>query len=146
MQTSYYRELYEEKTQLEEEKEKNRELAARVNCDYTNSSKPSSQSPNHVKIHNGREKTGRKPGQTDPQAGGHPACDDRGGVRDDVNYDGTVKAAAYLLNNQCCVSISKTGEFLKAVSGGKLALSAGMICGLSKSFQRKRKKNAVKSS
>ena len=68
------------------------------------------------------------------------------GVRDDVNYDGTVKAAAYLLNNQCCVSISKTGEFLKAVSGGKLALSAGMICGLSTSFQRKRKKNAVKSS
>ncbi len=34
------------------------------------------------------------------------------GAKDDVNYDGTVKAAAYLLNNQCCVSINKTREFL----------------------------------
>ncbi len=34
------------------------------------------------------------------------------GAKDDVNYDGTVKAAAYLLNNQCCVSINKTRECL----------------------------------
>ncbi len=55
-------ELYEVKTQLEEEKGKNQELRARVNRDYTNSSKSSSQSPNHGKIHNGREKSGRRPG------------------------------------------------------------------------------------
>lgn len=193
-------ELYEVKTQLEEEKGKNRELTARVNRDYTNSSKSSSQSPNHGKIHNGREKTGRKPGgqpghphhkrkQQEPtrtveipgpeevvnskeyrptgklirrqlillhvstevveyvtpeyvsRVTGkkvHAAFPE--GVKDDVNYDGTVKAAAYLLNNQCYVSIGKTGEFLKTVSGGKLELSAGMICGLSKEFSEKTQK------
>lgn len=198
-------ELYEVKTQLEEEKGKNQELTARINRDYTNSSKSSSQSPNHGKIHNGREKTGRKPGgqpghphhkrkRQDPTrtveipapeevAGSaqyrptgklirrqlvilhmstevveyvtpefvskvtgkkiHAAFPD--GVKDDVNYDGTVKAAAYLLNNQCYVSISKTGEFLKAVSKGKLELSAGMICGLSKEFSEKtqEERNAI---
>lgn len=190
-------ELYEAKTQLEEEKGKNLELTARVNRDYTNSSKSSSQSPNHGKIHNGREKTGHRPGGQP----GHPHYKRRrqeptrtveipapeevvsskeyrptgklirrqlirlhvstevveyvtpefvskvtgkkihakfpDGVKDDVNYDATVKAAAYLLNNQCYVSISKTGEFLRAVSGGKLELSSGMICGLSKEFSKK---------
>ena len=58
-------------------------------------------------------------------------------AKDDVNYDATVKAAAYLLNNQCNVSISKTAEYLKEVSRGKLTLSAGMICGLSKEFSEK---------
>lgn len=55
-------ELYEIKTRLEEEKGKNQELTARINRDDTNSSRPSSQSLNHGTIHNGREKTGRKPG------------------------------------------------------------------------------------
>lgn len=190
-------ELYEVKTQLEEEKGKNRELTARINRDYTNSSKPSSQSPNHGKIHNGREKTGRKPGgqpghphhkrkRQEPtriveipvpeEVAGNEEYRPTGklirrqliilhvsmevveyvtpeyvskvtgkkvhaefpeGVKDDVNYDGTVKAAAYLLNNQCYVSIGKTGEFLKSVSGGKVELSSGMICGLSKEFSEK---------
>lgn len=190
-------ELYKVKTQLEEEKGKNLELTARVNRDYTNSSKPSSQSPAHGKIHNGREKTGRK-------RGGQPGHAHHGrkrqepdrtveipapeevvssgeyrptgklirrqvvilhmttevveyvtpeyvsrktgkkvhaafpeGVKDDVNYDGTVRAAAYLLNNHCCVSISRTGEFLKEVSKGKLCLSDGMVCGLSREFSEK---------
>lgn len=194
------KELYEVKIQLEEEKGKNLELTARINRDYTNSSKSSSQSPNHGKIHNGREKTGRKPGGQP----GHPHHKRKAqeptriveipapeelvsnkeyrptgkvirkqlvilhvstevieyvtpefiskvtgkkrhaafpeGVRDDVNYDATVKAAAYLLNNQCYVSISKTGEFLKAISGGKVDLSSGMICGLSKEFSEKTRK------
>lgn len=192
-------ELYEVKTQLEEEKGKNQELTARINRDYTNSSKSSSQNPNHGKIHNGREKTGRKKGGQPGHAHHkrkyqepdrtieipapeeltsnkeyrptgklirrqvillhvstevveyvtpefvskvtgkktHAAFPD--GVKDDVNYDATVKAAAYLLNNQCYVSINKTKEFLKAVSKGKLDLSTGMICGLSKEFSEKTK-------
>lgn len=192
-------EVYEVKTQLEEEKGKNLELTARLNRDYTNSSKSSSQSPNHGKIHNGREKTGRRPGgqpghahhkrkQQEPgrtieiPAPEKLACSEEyrptgklirrqvvlvhvstevveyvtpefvskvtgkkahaefpDGVKDDVNYDATVKAAAYLLNNQCNVSINKTREFLKAVSAGKLDLSAGMVCGLSKEFSEKTK-------
>lgn len=192
-------ELYEVKTQLEEEKGKNQELTARINRDYTNSSKSSSQNPNHGKIHNGREKTGRKKGGQPGHAHHkrkyqepdrtieipapeeltsnkeyrptgklirrqvillhvstevveyvtpefvskvtgkktHAAFPD--GVKDDVNYDATVKAAAYLLNNQCYVSINKTKEFLKAVSKEKLDLSTGMICGLSKEFSEKTK-------
>lgn len=59
------------------------------------------------------------------------------GVKDDVNYDGTVKAAAYILNNECCVSIEKTKEFLKEISAGKIDLSTGMICGLAGEFSKK---------
>lgn len=55
-------ELYKVKTELEDEKEKNQHLKAQLNRDYENSSKPSSQSVNHKKITNNREKTGRKPG------------------------------------------------------------------------------------
>lgn len=193
-------ELYEVKTNLEDEKGKNLELTARINRDYTNSSKSSSQSPNHGKIQNGREKTGRKPGgqpghshhkrkwqepsrvieipapkelvsseeyhptgrlirrqkivlhittevaeYVTPEFVSrvtgkkkHAAFPD--GVKDDVNYDATVKAAAYLLNNQCYVSVNKTREFLKEVSCGKLNLSAGMICRLSKEFSKKTQK------
>ena len=56
------RELYEVKTKLEEEQGKNLKLTAQINRDYENSSKPSSQSPNHKKISNSREKSGRRPG------------------------------------------------------------------------------------
>lgn len=192
-------ELYEVQTQLEEEKGKNQELTARINRDYTNSSKSSSQSPNHGKIHNGREKTGRKKGGQPGHAHHKRKCQEPDrtieipapeeltsneeyrptgklirrqvillhvttevveyvtpefvskvtgkkthaafpdGVKNDVNYDATVKAAAYLLNNQCYVSINKTKEFLKAVSKGKLDLSTGMICGLGKEFSEKTK-------
>ena len=47
-------ELYDVKTQLEEALGKLKELTARVNRDYTNSSKSSSMSPNHKKIPNSR--------------------------------------------------------------------------------------------
>lgn len=54
---------------LEEEREKNRKLQAQLNRDYSNSSKPSSMSPNHKKISNNREKTERKPGGQPGHAG-----------------------------------------------------------------------------
>ena len=54
--------LYETETELEEEKGKNLKLRAQLNRDYENSSMPSSKSIKHKKIHNSREKTGKKPG------------------------------------------------------------------------------------
>lgn len=53
---------YALQTKLEDEQEKNRKLIAQIRRDYENSSKPSSLSPNHKKITNNREKTGKRPG------------------------------------------------------------------------------------
>lgn len=192
-------ELYELKTALYEAEQKIAGLTARINKDYTNSSKPSSQSPNHKTIPNGREKSGRKPGgqkghihqerkpmepteviaipapsiyKDDPnfketgkiirkqliklhvgvevveyntpefrnQTTGqrvHAAFPE--GLKDEVTYDGTVKAFAYLLNNECYVSIGKTQNFIKEITGGNLNLSTGLICNLSKQFSEQTK-------
>ena len=65
------KELYQVKAELEEEKCKNLKLTAQIKRDYENSSKPSSMNPNHKKIPNGREKTGKKPGGQ-PGHKGHP--------------------------------------------------------------------------
>jgi hypothetical protein len=190
-------ELYEVLTQLEETQGKVQKLTARVNKDYTNSSIPSSMSPNHKKIQNGREKTERRPG-AQPGHEHHPrkklepnetipiAAPDEyinnpnfkptskvirkqlvmldvstyvieyatpefrnqttgqrvhaafpEGIKDDVNYDGSVKALAYMLNNECNVSIDKTRIFLQEISEGKISLSNGTICNLSKQFSIK---------
>lgn len=59
------------------------------------------------------------------------------GFENDVNYDGSLKALAYLLNNDCNVSIDKTRCFLKDISEGKIDLSTGMICNLVKIFSEK---------
>jgi predicted nucleic acid-binding Zn-ribbon protein len=59
------------------------------------------------------------------------------GVVNDVNYDGSVKAFAFLLNNHCHVSIAKVSDFLSELTGGELNISTGMICGLSKEFSLK---------
>ena len=191
------RELYEAKGQLEEKQEEIGGLMAQINKDYTNSGKSSSLSPNHAKIHNGREATGKKPGGQPGHAGhkrqahtpdrvihlpapeefldttryrpaGRKVCRQLvkmsvtldvtqweaeeficiatgkpvyaafpEGVANDVNYDGTVKALPYILNNKCNVSIANTKAFMEAVSGGKLKLSTGMICGLSREFSQK---------
>lgn len=194
-------ELYDIKTQLEDSQGKLLELTARVNRDYTNSAKSSSQSPNHQKIQNGREKTGRRIGgqrghihhgrkpQEPTQTIQIPAPDEYAnddnykptgklirkqliilhvttevieyvtpefrnqttgqrvhaafpeGIRDEVTYDGSVKAAAYLLNNDCYVSIDKTRVFLKEISEGKIDLSNGTICNLARQFSEKTQKD-----
>ena len=59
------------------------------------------------------------------------------GVKDDVNYGGSIKAFAYLQNNECDVSIDKTRNFMRYVTGGKLDLSKGMVSGLLKEFSDK---------
>lgn len=56
------------------------------------------------------------------------------GLKDEVVYDGTVKALAYMLNNHCNVSIDKTRTFLKDITGGTLSLANGTICNLAKQF------------
>jgi hypothetical protein len=61
------------------------------------------------------------------------------GVENDINYDGSVKAFAFMLNNYCNVSIDKTRKFLSDLTGGSLQISKGMICGLSKEFSKKSK-------
>ena len=58
------------------------------------------------------------------------------GLVDDVTYEGTVKAAAYLLNNHLFTSIDKTRQFLKDISHGAIDISNGFICNLSKQFSK----------
>jgi hypothetical protein len=58
-------------------------------------------------------------------------------VQNDVNYGGSVKGFAYLLNNYCFVSIDKVREFLSELTGGKLNISKGMINGLGSQFSGK---------
>ena len=190
-------EKYAALVELEEEREKNRKLQAQLNRDYSNSSNPSSMSPNHKKITNNREKTGRNVGGQ-PGHDGHrrkrhtpdrivsiPATeellDERKyrptgekvrkqvvslkitvetveyetsefveiatgkkvhapfpeGVVDDVNYDGSVSSFAFLLNNECNVSIDKVRRFLSDLTGGELEISKGMINGLAEKFSCK---------
>ena len=59
------------------------------------------------------------------------------GAVNDVNYGGSVKAFAFLLNNHCCVSIDKVRDFMSELTDGKLQISKGMINGLSKEFATK---------
>jgi hypothetical protein len=59
------------------------------------------------------------------------------GVINDVNYGGSVKAFAFLLNNHCCVSLEKAKDFLSELTNGQLQISKGMIAGLSAEFSEK---------
>ena len=190
-------ELYEVKTELEEERGKGQKLTALINKDHENSSIPSSQKPDRKKITNNRVKTGKKPGGQ-PGHKGHGRkkqvpttvieipppeeylnnpdyeltgiekrrqvigikvslnveeyftlvfrhkktkqlvyADFPAGVDNDVNYDGTVKAFALILNNHCNISIDKVRGFMSDVTGGALEISKGMINSLSKEFSNK---------
>jgi len=59
------------------------------------------------------------------------------GLKEDVTYDSSVKALAYMINNDLYTSIDKTKVFLEEVTHGELSLSTGFICGLSKEFSEK---------
>lgn len=59
------------------------------------------------------------------------------GVVDDINYDGSIKAFLFLLNNECCTSIDKSRKFLSDLTDGKLNISKGMINKLSREFALK---------
>lgn len=59
------------------------------------------------------------------------------GVVDDVNYDGSIRAFLYLLNNECCVSVGKCHRFLSELTGGKLNISTGMISKLTRTFSER---------
>ena len=191
------RELYSVRTELEEEREKNRNLKAQIKRDYENSSKPSSANPNHKKITNTREPSGKKPGgqighKHHPRKWHEPTslinipapeeyvdspdyvetgrtitkqlvdiqvnlvvseystpefrnvhtgirvhAEFPGDLVDDVTYSGNIKAFAFLLNNRCNVSIANSSDFLSELTDGKLKISTGMICGLSKEFSLK---------
>jgi len=195
--TEKNKELYQVKSLLEEEEEKNKKLTSQLNRDYENSSIPSSMMPSHKKIPNSREKTGKKPGGQPGHKGHsrkkhiptnrihipaspkhadsqyfkptdktitkqmvnlsmHLSVDEYStpeyrnirtgqrvhaefpdGVVNDVNYGGSIKSVAFLLNNRYCVAIDKVREFLSEVTGGQLQISRGMINGLSKEFSKK---------
>ena len=59
------------------------------------------------------------------------------GLKDEVTYDGSVKAAAWLLNTGCNVSIENTKRVFSEFTEGKLNLSTGMISNLQKEFSKK---------
>ena len=59
------------------------------------------------------------------------------GVIDDVNYDGSIRAFLFNLNNDCSTSIDKSRQFLSGLTGGKLNISKGMVSRLSREFALK---------
>lgn len=59
------------------------------------------------------------------------------GIKDDVNYDESMKAFLFLLNSRCNVSLEKTAQFVSDITGGILAPSVGMISGLCREFSLK---------
>jgi hypothetical protein len=56
------------------------------------------------------------------------------GLRDDVTYDESCKALAFMLNHGCDVSVGRTRDFLLEASGGALHMSDGMIWNLGRQF------------
>ncbi len=59
------------------------------------------------------------------------------GYINEVNYDGTVKALAFLLSNEYCVSHGKIRKLISELTAGEIELSDGMINGLCEEFSVK---------
>lgn len=59
------------------------------------------------------------------------------GYVNEVNYDGTVKALAFLLSNECNVSHGKIRQLLSELTGGDVEISDGMINSLCRDFSLK---------
>ena len=59
------------------------------------------------------------------------------GYVNEVNYDGTVKALAFLLGNECGVSHGKIRKLLSELTEGEIEISDGMINGLCAEFSAK---------
>lgn len=59
------------------------------------------------------------------------------GYVNEVNYDGTVKALAFLLGNECGVSHGKIRKLLSELTDGEIGVSDGMINGLCAEFSAK---------
>jgi hypothetical protein len=195
--TEKERKLREVQSELEEEKKRCQKLKSQLARDYENSSIPSSAAPNHKKIANGRERTGRAVGGQTGHTGhrrkrqiptdtvtlpppkkythspkyrltGKTISKQIVGIRtiltvteystpefrdistgqrvhaafpkgliNDVTYDGTVKALAFLLNSHYCMPTDKVRTFLFEITGGALNLSCGMINGLGREFSDK---------
>ena len=77
------------------------------------------------------------PGFRNTRTGQRVHADFPPGFVNEVNYGGSVKAFAFLLNNHCNVAVLKVSDCLSGLTGGGLKLSAGMINGLSKEFSLK---------
>lgn len=59
------------------------------------------------------------------------------GYTNEVNYDGSIKALAFLLSNECNVSHGKIRKLLCELTGGKVEISDGMVNSLCKEFSQK---------
>lgn len=59
------------------------------------------------------------------------------GYVNEVNYDGTVKALAFLLGTECGVSHGKIRKLLSELTDGEIEISDGMINGLCAEFSAK---------
>lgn len=59
------------------------------------------------------------------------------GYVNEVNYDGTVKAFAFLLSNECNVSHAKIKQLISEMTDGEVEISIGMINGLCREFSQK---------
>ncbi len=59
------------------------------------------------------------------------------GYVNEVNYDGTIKAFAFLLGNECNVSHAKIKKLISEMTNGEVDISVGMINGLCKEFSEK---------
>lgn len=59
------------------------------------------------------------------------------GYVNEVNYDGSLKAFAFLLSNECNVSHAKIKKLISEMTDGEVEISIGMINGLCREFSQK---------